>query len=129
MHLKNIFDEGELEENRTIKDFLIVQKEGKRNVKRKQILYNLDAIIAVGYRIKTNVATQFRLWATQRLKEYLIQGYTVNKQRLNQLDPCVLGVKIRFLYGFCSRSSIKRSYSILKSCDAVAWEPALNTFK
>jgi hypothetical protein len=62
MHLKNIFEEGELEENRTIKDFLIVQKEGNREVKRKQVFYNLDAIISVGYRIKSNIATKFRQW-------------------------------------------------------------------
>jgi hypothetical protein len=60
MHLKNIFGEGELDENRTIKDFLIVQKEGNREVKRKQDFYNLDAIISVGYRIKSHLATKFR---------------------------------------------------------------------
>lgn len=63
MHLKNIFKESELEENRTIKDFLIVKKEGNREVKRKQVFYNLDAIISVGYRIKSHVATKFRQWA------------------------------------------------------------------
>jgi len=62
MHLKNIFEEGELEENRTIKEFLIVQHEGSREVKRKHIFYNLDAIISVGYRIKSHVATKFRQW-------------------------------------------------------------------
>ena len=62
MHLKNIFEEGELEENRTIKEFLIVQHEGSREVKRKQVFYNLDAIISVGYRIKSHVATKFRQW-------------------------------------------------------------------
>jgi len=55
IHLKNIFEEGELEENRTIKDFLIVQKEGNRDIKRQQVFYNLDAIISVGYRIKSKV--------------------------------------------------------------------------
>lgn len=62
MHLKSIFDEGELEEQATVKDFLIVQKEGSRKVKRKQKFYNLDAIISVGYRIKSQIATQFRIW-------------------------------------------------------------------
>lgn len=71
MHLKNIFEEGELEENRTIKDFLIVQIEGNRKVKRKHSFYNLDAIISVGYRIKSHVATKFRQWATTQLREYL----------------------------------------------------------
>lgn len=75
MHLKNIFEEGELKEERTIKDFLIVQKEGKREVKRKQVFYNLDAIISVGYRIKSHVATKFRQWATQHIKEYIVKRF------------------------------------------------------
>ena len=65
MHLKSIFEESELEESSTIKDFLQVQKEGSREVKRKQKFYNLDAIISVGYRIKSHVATKFRQWATK----------------------------------------------------------------
>lgn len=89
MHLKNIFEECELDELATIKDFLIVRKEGKRQVKRVQKLYNLDAIISVGYRIKSNVATAFRQWATQRLKEHLVQGYTINQKRLDQLQKTV----------------------------------------
>ncbi len=79
MHLKNIFEEGELDESSTIKDFLIVQREGKRDIKRKQTFYNLDTIISIGYRIKSNVATKFRQWATQRLKDYLVQGYAINE--------------------------------------------------
>ncbi len=82
MHLKNIFFEGELKESSTIKDFLIVQKEGKREVKRKQVFYNLDAIISVGYRIKSHVATRFRIWATERLKEYIVKGFTLDDERL-----------------------------------------------
>lgn len=89
MHLKNIFEENELDEFSTIKDFLIVQKEGKREVKRTQKLYSLDVIISVGYRIKSNVATKFRQWATQRLKEHLVQGYTINQKRLDQLQKTV----------------------------------------
>jgi len=86
MHLKSIFVEGELEEQTTIKDFLIVQKEGNREVKRKQIFYNLDAIISVGYRIKSQTATQFRIWATQRLKEYIVKGFTLNDDRFKKGD-------------------------------------------
>lgn len=86
MHLKNIFEEGELDENRTIKDFLIVQKEGNREVKRKQVFYNLDAIISVGYRIKSNVATKFRQWATRQLREYLIKGFVLDDERLKNPD-------------------------------------------
>jgi len=65
MHLKNIFAERELQEDSTCKEFLQVQKESSREVKRKQKFYNLDAIISVGYRIKSQIATQFRIWATQ----------------------------------------------------------------
>jgi len=86
MHLKNIFSEGELKESSTIKDFLIVQKEGKREVKRKQVFYNLDAIISVGYRIKSHVATRFRIWATERLKEYIVKGFTLDDERLKNPD-------------------------------------------
>ena len=68
IHLKNIFEEGELVEDATCKDFLQVQKEGKREVKREQKFYNLDAIISVGYRIKSHVATKFRQWATTHIK-------------------------------------------------------------
>ena len=82
IHLKNIFDEGELDPNRTIKDFLIVRLEGKREVNRKIDFYNLDAIISVGYRIKSHVATKFRIWATLRLKEYIIKGFTLDDERM-----------------------------------------------
>ena len=77
IHLKNIFDEGELKEDATCKDFLQVQNEGSREVERKQKFYNLDAIISVGYRIKSHIATKFRIWATERLKEYIIKGFTM----------------------------------------------------
>ena len=82
IHLKNIFDEGELDPNRTIKDFLIVRLEGNRKVNRKIDFYNLDAIISVGYRIKSHVATKFRIWATLRLKEYIIKGFTLDDERM-----------------------------------------------
>ncbi|MCO5234520.1 MAG: virulence RhuM family protein [Chitinophagales bacterium] len=86
MHLKNIFEEGELEENRTIKEFLIVQQEGNREVKRKQVFYNLDAIISVGYRIKSHIATKFRQWATQHLREYIVKGFVLDDERLKNPD-------------------------------------------
>ncbi len=82
MHLKSIFKEQELNEKATCKDFLQVRKEGNRSVKRKQLHYSLDAIISVGYRVKSTRATQFRIWATQRLKDYLVQGYAINEKRL-----------------------------------------------
>jgi prophage maintenance system killer protein len=86
MHLKNIFDEGEQVEKATIKESLIVQLEGARNVRRKQITYNLEIIISIGYRINSIRATQFRQWATQTLKEYLVKGYAINENRLAQKE-------------------------------------------
>ncbi len=73
MHLKNIFEEDELDEKATCKEFLQVQKEGNREVKRKQKFYNLDAIISVGYRIKSHVATKFRQWATKHIREFIVK--------------------------------------------------------
>ena len=84
MHIKNIIEEGELEAVRTIQDFLIVQKEGKRNIKRNVEHYNLDMVISVGYRIKSNIATQFRIWATKQLKEFIIKGFVLDNERLKQ---------------------------------------------
>ena len=84
LHLKNIFNEGELSEGATCKDFLQVQTEGGRRVQRTRKYYNLDAIISVGYRIKSHVATRFRQWATQRLREYIIKGFTLDDERLKE---------------------------------------------
>lgn len=82
IHLKNIYEEGELVEIATCKDFLQVQKEGDRMVERNQKFYNLDAIISVGYRIKSHVATRFRQWATQHIKEYIVKGFVMDDERL-----------------------------------------------
>lgn len=82
MHLKNIFQDAELEENSTTKDFLVVRTEGKRQVKRNLKHYNLDAIISVGYRVNSKKGTQFRIWANNILKQYLIQGYALNEEKL-----------------------------------------------
>lgn len=84
MHLKKIFAEQELAESSTCKDFLQVQPEGGRDVSRTRKHYNLDAIISVGYRINSGRATQFRIWATQTLKQHLVQGYTLNQKRLQE---------------------------------------------
>jgi len=84
MHLKNIFADGELQEEATCKDFLQVQNEGGREVKRKRKFYNLDAIISVGYRVNSSRATQFRIWATRTLKQHLVEGYTLNQRRLQE---------------------------------------------
>jgi hypothetical protein len=84
MHLKNIYAERELLEEATCKEFLQVQMEGARKVERSRKFYNLDAIISVGYRIQSQVATRFRIWATQRLKEYIVKGCTMNDERLKE---------------------------------------------
>ncbi len=83
-HLKNIYKTQELNERGTIRKFRIVQTEGKRHVKREVNLYNLDAIISVGYRVNSKNATQFRVWATKILKQHLLDGYTLNKKRIGQ---------------------------------------------
>lgn len=84
MHIKNVYEDEELEQDRTIKDFLIVRKEGSRNVSRNLAFYNLDMILSVGYRIKSKTATQFRKWATTVLKEYMTKGYAINEHKLKQ---------------------------------------------
>jgi len=89
LHLKNIFKEKELNEKSTTGFFSVVQKEGNREVSRKIRFYNLDAIISVGYRVNSKRGTQFRQWATQRLKAYLVQGYAVNQKRLEQLQQTI----------------------------------------
>ena len=88
-HLSNVFSSGELEKEATIRKFRIVRHEGTRNVTRSVEHYNLDAIISVGYRVKSATATQFRIWAIKRLREYLVQGYSINRQRLEQLGQIV----------------------------------------
>ena len=82
LHLKNIYETEELNEKATTKDFLVVQKEGSREVSRNIKHYNLDAIISVGYRVNSLRGTQFRIWATQRLKEYLLQGFSLDEEKL-----------------------------------------------
>ncbi|KAB7622695.1 virulence protein RhuM/Fic/DOC family protein [Alkalilimnicola sp. S0819] len=84
MHLRNIYSDGELAEEATTKDFLAVRQEGKRQVKRTLKHYSLDAIISVGYRVNSKQGVQFRQWATQRLKEHLVQGYTLNRHRFEK---------------------------------------------
>lgn len=85
-HLKNIYASEELKPDSTIRKFRIVRKEGKRQVNRNLDHYNLDAIISVGYRVNSKRGTQFRIWATQTLKEHLVKGYTINKKRLAQKE-------------------------------------------
>lgn len=81
-HLKEIFESHELEENRTIRKIRTVQDEGKRSVSRELSFYSLDAIIAVGYRVNSKEATDFRIWATNTLKEYIKKGFVLNDEML-----------------------------------------------
>ncbi len=83
-HIKNVFSEGELTENSTIRKIRIVQKEGDRNVERAIDYYNLDVIISVGYRVKSHSGTQFRIWATQKLREYIVKGFVMDDERLSE---------------------------------------------
>jgi len=83
-HIKNIFETGELSEEATCAKIAQVQNEGGRKVSRSILYYNLDVIISVGYRVQSNVATHFRIWATQRLKEYIIKGFVMDDERLKQ---------------------------------------------
>lgn len=86
IHLRNIYQEGELARAATVKEFLTVRREAGRQVTRTLEHYNLDAIISVGYRVKSRVATQFRIWATQRLGEYIVKGFVVDDERLKNPD-------------------------------------------
>lgn len=84
-HIKNIFKEKELDEKSTVRKFRTVQEEGSRVVARTLTYYNLDMIISIGYRVKSVIATQFRRWATERLKEYMVKGFTIDDERLKNL--------------------------------------------
>ena len=89
-HIKNIYQEKELDIKPTIRKFRIVQKEGQRTVERDIDCYNLDAIISVGYRVKSLRGTQFRIWATNVLRRHLVDGYTINEQRLKAQQSKIL---------------------------------------
>ena len=84
-HIKHIYEEGELDEKSTCRKFRQVRKEGNRDVSRELPFYNLDMIISLGYRVKSKIATNFRRWATERLKEYMIKGFTMDDERLKNL--------------------------------------------
>jgi hypothetical protein len=92
LHIQNIIEEGELDQQATVKDFLTVRQEGERQVQRTLTYYNLDMIISLGYRVKSLIATRFRIWATQRLKEYIVKGFTMDDERLK--NPPVAGSNV-----------------------------------
>lgn len=89
LHIKSVIEEGELLPEATVKKYLTVRQEGNRQVQRELEYYNLDMIISVGYRVKSVIATRFRIWATERLKEYIVKGFTMNDERLK--NPPVKG--------------------------------------
>lgn len=84
LHIRNIFDEGELQPEATVKEYLTVQQEGPRAVQRKVAYYNLDMILAIGYRVRSHRGTQFRVWATERLRMYLVKGFVLDDVRLKE---------------------------------------------
>jgi hypothetical protein len=109
LHLKNLYNEGELSQSATTEDFSVVRQEGNRTVTRKLAFFNLDAVISVGYRVKSSIATQFRIWATERLKEYIVKGFALNDDRFksgnsmnyfNELQERIRQIRLseRFFY-------------------------------
>ena len=110
-HINNIFREGELEQKSTVRKFRTVQKEGKREVARNIDHYNLDVIISVGYRVKSQSGTQFRIWASKVLKNYLVEGFAINEKRLQQkaeqLDELkkIIQLQERVISGYQLKSS------------------------
>jgi len=108
LHVRNVFKEGELDQSATVKDYLTVQKEGKREVTRNVKYYNLDVIISVGYRVKSKRGTAFRIWANRIIKDYLVKGYAVNerirKEQIGELRQLVgmLGRTIQNQEKYCN---------------------------
>ncbi|MCF8305496.1 MAG: virulence RhuM family protein [Ignavibacteriales bacterium] len=116
LHLKNIYSESELNELSTTEFFSVVQKEGKRSVQRRIKFYNLDAIISVGYRVNSKRGTQFRQWATRRLKDYLVQGYAINEKRMQQKQQEVEYLKtgIRILNRAMAEQTTAEEFEMLR---------------
>jgi len=131
MHIRNIYEEGELAPEATVKKFLTVRLEGKRSVQRELDFYNLDMIISVGYRVKSLIATRFRIWATERLKEYIVKGFTMDDERLK--NPPVAGSAVPDYFDEMLerirdiRASERRMYLRVREIFAMAadYEPSL----
>jgi hypothetical protein len=131
IHIKNIFDEGELRTEATIKDFLIVRQEGGRQVQRNLTHYNLDMVVSVGYRVKSLIATRFRIWATAQLKEYIVKGFVMDDKRLK--NPPVAGSTVPDYFDEMLarvrdiRASERRMYLRVREIFALAadYEPSL----
>ncbi len=124
LHLKNIYDEGELSVEATTEVSSLVRREGGRDVRRTLALYNLDAIISVGYRVKSLIATRFRIWATERLREYIVKGFVMDDVRLK--NPPVKGEPVRDYFSEMLerirdiRASEKRVYLRVREIFAMA---------
>lgn len=112
-HIRNIYKEGELDQNSTWRNFRQVQIEGGREVKRAISAFNLDVVISVGYRVKSPVGVEFRKWATQRLKDYLLKGYAVNQHRLEQLQQSFKLIREATLSGELSKSQVREIIDVL----------------
>ncbi len=131
-HIKSIYEEGELLPEATVKKYLTVRQEGNREVRRELNFYNLDMIISVGYRVKSLIATRFRIWATQRLKEYIIKGFVIDDERLK--NPPVAGSAVPDYFDEMLervrdiRASERRMYLRVREIFAMAvdYEPALS---
>jgi len=120
LHLRNIYSDGELGREATVKESLTVRQEGNREVKRSVEFYNLDAIISVGYRVNSIRGTQFRIWATQRLSEYIVKGFALDDERLKGRDRLAdyfdeLLARIREI-----RASEKRVYQRIREIFSLA---------
>jgi hypothetical protein len=124
LHVKTIYEEGEADESATCKDYLQVRQEGGREVRRTVKYYNLDVILAVGYRVRSHRGTQFRRWATERLREYLVKGFTMDDERLK--NPPVEGSGVPDYFDELLerirdiRSSERRMYLRVKEIFALA---------
>lgn len=116
MHLKNIYEEGELQETSTCKDFLQVQQEGSRQVERRRKFYNLDAIVSIGYRVNSLVATRFRMWATKTITSYLKKGFVLDDDRLKEPE------KDRYFEELLSR------IRDIRSSEKVFWRKVLDIY-
>ncbi len=125
-HIKNIYRSGELDKNRTVSKMETVQTEGKRKIKRNLTYFNLDVIIAVGYRVNSKKATQFRIWATNVLKKYLLEGYIINQKRLTenqleQLEKTIDFIKQNIRTEYLSAKEVKGFLEIIEKYSKV-WE-------
>lgn len=112
-HIQNIFAEGEVDRSQTTRDFRVVRKEGNREISRNITHYNLDVIISVGYRVKSLRGTHFRIWATSILRQHIIDGYTINQQRLEQVNEKWESLKAQMnnLRGVLDTKSLTNSQS------------------